>query len=70
MLLAFKNDIGQALADACINRCDEDAFCLACAEDIVRRDLFEQCEGFHGYFQIESEQKSISSLLLTLVPYI
>ena len=70
ILLAFKSDIGQALADACANKFDEDALCLARAAEIVRRDLFVESKSFEGRFNDESEQNSIPSSLSTLVQLI
>jgi len=58
VLLAFKSDVDQALADSCMNRSDENAMCLARAGEIVREELFLQEGNFSGSFDDGCEQRS------------
>jgi len=70
VLLAFKNDVGQALADACKNRSDEYAMCLARAAGFVRKELFLQKGDFSGSFDDGCEQRSVPDILVTLIQMI
>jgi len=70
VLLAFKSDVGQALADACKNRSDENAMCLARAAEIVREELFLQEGDFSGSFDDKCEPRSVPDILVTLVQMI
>ncbi len=67
VLLAFKSDIGQALADVCEDHSDEDALCLAKASRLIRQELFDGQKDFNGSFDAGCEEQSVPASLLTLV---
>ena len=64
--MAFRGDIGQALADACKERVTN-AVTLARAAEIVREEMFQNEQAFDGSLPIDREEKSVPSSLLTLV---
>ena len=39
VLLSFNDDVGNALRNACLDDCDDEAICLAKAAKIIRRDM-------------------------------
>ena len=66
VLMAFKDDIGTALAKACEQDNNEDAMHLARAAQIVRRHIFGETKQFNG-FPEKCQEDSVPQLLLTLV---
>ncbi|KAG7163186.1 hypothetical protein Hamer_G002264 [Homarus americanus] len=70
ILLAFEDDIGDALAKACEYDHNNDAVHLLRAAQIVRRDMFIEGQGFTGSFSDKCQENSASTLLVTLVSMI
>ncbi|KAG7170840.1 hypothetical protein Hamer_G028174, partial [Homarus americanus] len=70
ILLAFEDDIGDALAKACDYDHDNDAVHLLRAAQIVRRDMSTEGQGFTGSFSDKCQENSVSTLLMTLVSMI
>ena len=66
VLLAFEDDIGNALAKACELDSDNKAIHLARAANIVRNHMFGKSKSFSG-FPIGCQKESVSPLLLALV---
>ncbi|KAG7155157.1 hypothetical protein Hamer_G024622 [Homarus americanus] len=66
ILLAFEDDIGDALAKACEYNHDNYAVHLLRAAQIVRRDMFTEGQGFTGSFSDKCQENSVSTLLMTL----
>ena len=66
ILLAFEEDIGEALTKACDFDSDCDALHLARAAKIVRSQLFGKAKPFAG-FPHGCQRESVPSLLLALV---
>ena len=66
VLMTFRGDIGQALADACQERVTN-AVTLARAAEIVREEMFQNEQAFDGSLPIDCEEKFVPSSLLTLV---
>lgn len=63
--LVLKNEIGGILRD--VPRGDSDAWCLARAAHILRRDVLKANDMFSGTFSPECQKKSIPSCLLSLI---
>ncbi|KAG7175400.1 hypothetical protein Hamer_G001481 [Homarus americanus] len=70
ILLAFEDDIGDALAKACEYDHNNDAVHLLRAAQIVRRDMFTEGQGFNESFSEKCQENSVSTLLMTLVSMI
>lgn len=66
ILLAFKEDLGDALAKACKLDADSDAVHLARAAKIVRRHIIGEDKLFNG-FPPDCQQDSVPPVLLALV---
>ena len=66
VLLAFDEDIGEALGKACEQDCDTEAVHLARAAQIVRRYMFEDTVRFSGSFQ-GGCQDSVPNVLVAMV---
>lgn len=67
VVLISNRDIGSALRKACEHDADNDAFHLARAAKIVRRDMFKLKNQFNGSFEMKFQEKSIPTSLLSLV---
>ncbi len=67
VVLISNKDIGSALRKACEHDADNDAFHLARAAKIVRRDMFKFKNQFNGSFEMKCQEKSIPTSLLSLV---
>lgn len=67
VLLAYDQDIGAALKQACKEDFDADALVLANASKIIRRDIFKQKQNFNGRFPPDCQEKSVPSSLTALV---
>ena len=65
IILTFNKDIGSALRKAC--NFDDDAMHLACAAQIVRKEIFEKNYVFGGSFKSSCEQDVIPPSLMALV---
>ena len=64
VLLAFDEDIGEALGKACEQHCDTEAVHLARAAQIVRRYMFEDTDRFSGSFQGGCQEDSVPNVLV------
>ena len=67
VLLAFDEDIGEALGKACEQDCDTEAVHLARAAQIVRRYMFEDTGRFRGSFQGGCQEDSVPNVLVAMV---
>ena len=67
VLLAFDEDIGEALGKACEQDCDTEAVQLARAAQIVRRYMFEDTVRFSGSFQGGCQEDSVPNVLVAMV---
>lgn len=67
VLLAFDQDIGASLKQACNGDFDSEALTLAKASNIIRRDIFKLKQCFDGQFLPDCQQKSIPSTLTALI---
>ena len=67
VLLAFDDDIGQALDKACEPDCDSELVHLARAAQIVRRYMFENTNSFTGSFKEKCQKEAVPPVLLELV---
>jgi len=67
VLLAFDEDIGEALGKACELDCDSELVHLARASQIVRRYMFEEANSFTGSFKEGCQQEAVPPVLLSLV---
>ena len=67
VILAYDDDIGQALVDTYLSDTDSDAMCMAQVATIIRKDLFEQNEPFTGTFKANCQIDCVSTSLLSLV---
>ena len=67
VLLAFDQDIGAALKQACNEDFDSEALILAKASNIIRRDIFKLKQCFDGQFLPDCQEKSIPSTRTALV---
>ena len=67
VLLAFDEDIGEALGKACEQDCDTEAVHLARAAQIVRRYMFEDTVRFSGSFQGGCQEDSVPNVLVAIV---
>ena len=67
VLLAFDEDIGEALGKACGQDCDTEAVHLARAAQIVRRYMFEDTDRFSGSFQGGCQEESVPNVLVAMV---
>ena len=65
-MLLFDEDTGAALGKACEQDSDSDAVHLACAAQIVRRNIFSS-NPFTGSFDENCQEKSVPHQLLALV---
>ena len=65
VILASRHDIGGILTEA--KRRDSDAWCLARAAHIVRKDILKVDNCFNGKFSPECQKNSIPASLLSLV---
>ena len=70
VLLAFDEDIGNALPKVCEEKYDDDAITLARAAQIVRRHMIKKNASFAGSFGIECQKQSVLQTLLALVAMI
>ena len=66
-LLAFEDDVGEALGSACWHSNDADAICLAKAARMIRKDLFSEGNSFCGTFSTDCQEQSVPKSLLALV---
>ena len=62
----FDKDIGTAFDKACEQDRNNEAVCLACAAQIVRRHMFDPSP-FTGSFDETCQENSVAYLLLSLV---
>lgn len=67
VLLAFDEDIGEALGKACEQDCDTEAVHLARAAQIVRRYMFEDTDRFRGSFPGGCQEDSVPNVLVAMV---
>lgn len=67
VVLISNKDIGSAPRKVCEHDADNDAFHLARASKIVRRDMFKFKNQFNGSFIMKYQTKSIPTSLLSLV---
>lgn len=67
VLLAFDEDIGEALGKACEQDCDTEAVHLARAAQIVRRYMFEDTSRFRGSFPGGCQEDSVPNVLVAIV---
>ena len=67
VLLICDKDIGSALRKACEHDADSDAFHLARAAKIVRKDMFKLKNQFNGSFEMKCQENSVLTSLLSLV---
>ena len=67
VLLAFDEDIGEALGKACEQDCDTEAVHLARAAQIVRRYMFEDTGRFRGSFPGGCQEDSVPNVLVAMV---
>ena len=67
VLLAFDEDIGEALGKVCEQECDTEAVHLARAAQIVRRYMFEDTDRFSGSFQGGCQEDSVPNVLVAMV---
>ena len=67
VLLAFDEDIGEALGKACEQDCDTEAVHLARAAQIVRRYMFEDTVRFSGSFQCGCQEDSVPNVIVAMV---
>ena len=67
VLLAFDEDIGEALGKACEQDCDTEAVHLARAAQIVRRYMFEDTDRFSGSLQGGCQEDSVPNVLVAMV---
>ena len=67
VLLAFDEDIVEALGKACEQDCDTEAVHLARAAQIVRRYMFEDTDRFSGSFQGGCQEDSVPNVLVAMV---
>ena len=67
VLLAFDEDISEALGKACEQDCDTEAVHLARAAQIVRRYMFEDTDRFSGSFQGGCQEDSLPNVLVAMV---
>ena len=65
IILASRHDIGGILTEA--KRRDSDAWCLARAAHIVRKDILKEDNSFNGTFSPECQKNSIPASLFSLV---
>ena len=65
VILASRHDIGGILTEA--KRRDSDAWCLARAAHIVRKDILNVDNSFNGKFAPECQKNAIPASLLSLV---
>lgn len=71
IMLMANEDVGIAIRKAVEENCDNDAIILAKAAKIVRRDLLAmEKTDFHGKFENDCQEKSVSQSLLSLVKMI
>ena len=74
VLLSFNDDVGNALRNACLDDCDDEAICLAKAAKIIRRDMTSadtvdtQFDG--SSFQQGCQEASVPKSLVALVSII
>ena len=70
VLLAFDEDLGGAIDQACDQDKDSDAIHLARAAQIIRRDMFEYAHSFSGSFEEGCQERSAPNTLISLVSMI
>ncbi|KAG7162446.1 hypothetical protein Hamer_G007990 [Homarus americanus] len=70
ILLAFEDDLGDALEKACEYEHDNDAVHLLRAAQIMRRDMSTEGQGFTGSFSDKCQENNVSTLLMALVSMI
>ncbi|GFO25219.1 tyrosine-protein kinase receptor tie-1 [Plakobranchus ocellatus] len=71
VLLSFNDDVGNALRDACLDDCDDEAICLAKAAQIIRRDMTGVQTDFNGSsFPQGSQEEAVPKSLVALVSMI
>lgn len=71
VLLSFSDDVGNALRDACVDDCDDEAICLAKAAQIIRRDLIGVQTQFDGSsFPQGCQEEAVPKSLVSLVSMI
>ena len=66
IMLAFRKDVGDAIAKACEMDSDNDAIHLARAAEIVRRQMFGEAKPFIG-FPEGCQKESVPQMLICLV---
>ena len=66
IMLAFREDVGDAIAKACEMDSDNDAIHLARAAEIVRRQMFGEAKPFIG-FPEGCQKESVPQMLICLV---
>ena len=67
VLLAFDEDIGEAIGKACEHDCATEAVHLARAAQIVRRYMFDDTDRFSGLFQGGCQEDSVPNVLVAMV---
>lgn len=67
VLLAYDQDIGAALKQACNEDFDSEALTLAKASKIIRRDVFKLKQAFNGRFPTDCQETAVPSTLTALV---
>ena len=71
VLLSYNDDVGNALRNACLDDCDDEAICLAKAAEIIRRDMTNVDTQFDGSsFEQGCQEASVPRSLLALVSMI
>ena len=63
IMLAFRKDVGDAIAKTCEMDSDNDAIHLASAAEIVRRQIFGEAKPFIG-FPEECQKESVFQMLI------
>ena len=63
-------DIGSVLRQACMNDADDDAYILARAARIVRKEILNKTTQFNGTFPSNCQAEAVPPSLLTLVAMI
>ena len=58
--------MGRVLSTTFDKSNDSDAICLARAAQIVRRDMFDKLFSFEGSFELNCQEKSVPTTLITL----
>eukprot|EP00112_Aurelia_sp_Birch-Aquarium-sp1_P024416 Seg771.7 transcript_id=Seg771.7/GoldUCD/mRNA.D3Y31 product="hypothetical protein" protein_id=Seg771.7/GoldUCD/D3Y31 len=70
VLLAFQDDVGDALALMCLQDDDDQGILLAKSAKLVREKLFSDNQPFNGTFTSSSKNESVPEVLVALISMI